>query len=201
MLFSLKHPLGRVYQKLFFLLFFLWIWRDNKVSRFLIHIPLSQSVLSHISSPSQMNVIKKLRVCSADSIVPVSFYTFQQLAPGAHFFSCFDLKMQWKYLAFRWHSAGEVWWISASSENWISLTAPGPVSWLDRQSDRARDNRRAGGGISSLPPLLQIAWHNLRESRGCWECQYAAQTAVLLWYLWLANQTISSLIMISQVII
>lgn len=31
----------------------------------------------------------------------ISFYPLQPLASRAHFFSCFDLKMQWKYLAFR----------------------------------------------------------------------------------------------------
>lgn len=30
-----------------------------------------------------------------------SFYPLQALTSRAHFFSCFDLKMQWKYLAFR----------------------------------------------------------------------------------------------------
>lgn len=44
---------------------------DKKDSRSLIHIPVTQFLLQHIFSPSQMNVIKKLRVRAADSIVPL----------------------------------------------------------------------------------------------------------------------------------
>ena len=69
------------------------------------------------------------------------------------------------------------------------------------RTDRARDDRPGRQRNTKSASPLQIAWHSRGESRGCWECQCAAQTAVLPWLLWLAKQTISFLIMISRVII
>lgn len=111
-------------------------------------IPLPQILLLHISSPSKMSVIKKAKGLLRRFYC--TLISFQRLALRAHFFSCFDLKMQWKYLAFRWHAAGEVWWISAFSEDWISSTAPGPVGLPVGQTDR-RTTGWPGSGIPSLP--------------------------------------------------
>lgn len=71
----------------------------------------------------------------------------------------------------------EVWWISAFSEDWISLTVPGQVCWFDRQSNRARDDRTGGHRNTKSASKPQIAWHCMGVegrgvSRGCKECQW-----------------------------
>ena len=59
-------------------------------------------LLCSISSPSKNECNQKAKglLCGFYCAL-ISFYPLQPLAPRAHFFSCFDLKMQWKYLAFR----------------------------------------------------------------------------------------------------
>lgn len=85
------------------------------------------------------------------------------------------------------------------SEDWISPTAPEPVGWSDRQSDRSQDVRQGRNTKSALVP--QKGWHCRDGSSCCRECQYTVQTAVSPWLLWLAKQIISFLIMIRRVII
>lgn len=120
----------------------------------------------------------------------------------AHFFACFDLKMQWEYLAFRWHAAGELWWISGFQRTeFLRQHCRVPVGWSDRQSDRSQDVRQGRQWNTKCASVLQEGWHSRDGSSGCWECQCTAQTAVSPWLLWLAKQIISFLIMISRVII
>ena len=68
------------------------------------------------------------------------------------------------------------------------------------QSDRSRDGGPGGGG-RRIPSTARCSTQPGTESRGCWECQCAAQTAVSPYLHWLAKQTISFVIMISRVII
>lgn len=100
----------------------------------------------------------------------------------------------------------EVWWISAFSEDWISLTVPGQVCWFDRQSNRARDDRTGGHWNTKFASKPQIAWHCMRVGEGGGvggeqRLQGMPMGTILPWLLQLAKQTISFLIMISWVII
>lgn len=166
------------------------IKRVNKVSQSIVFVPLVQTFPS-----CSVNVIESQR------------FALHRNRRGSypcgqpHFAPCFDLKMQWKYLAFRWH-AGERCDGSTALQRPEFRHPALRAGLTDGRTEWQITGREAGVGCGIPSPhkrLKQNAWHNQEESSGM-PMRLSQRLPRLCSSDWLKH-IISFVIMISWVII